>query len=591
FDAVLEELGGGEVKVKDLAAELNGMGGSAGVGELRDPVGKVKQGQVELIDLETPAEEVEFERDLAKRTGIDGLIFDLMYNDRPLEEAAEFFPKAKLSELERKVLGEMSEEDLVADWDDRTTVAATLRKIVGRRMHAKTPKAFLNFVVGCLVREAARTWLDDWSMITLLRGSPFAFLKDANDVLGAEVVDDTMLVRYKEGDSSVTRSKRVRSGTAALVSLQHAVSAALETCGNTHWATDIDFVALATELNLGFIIAGNTWAQTSAVAKGFESSETLSAVASWQRARENCQREIQEIIDRCKSEGTQFIDDSFNPLENESTVLYVDKKKPGYDCTVDKPHGWKRPADLYHWTKEGSVVAQDGAQWSDVKQGSIGDCFAVAAFAAMAACRKSFLRQALVAYDMEVGVYGVMFCEEMHFTYEILDTLFGVKESGTLAYARSPNCRDELWVSMIEKAYFKHMTCLEMCDGGTSAETVFSFLGGVWGVYPITDTDFSHPSRYWKKINTGLENGEIMSSGFHKPSKGKYAHGESGPDGQCGEHGAGMGLVEGHAYSVLRSGEVDGHKLICFRNPWAKREALIKTKRFHSRAFCCKQSC
>ena len=149
--------------------------------------------------------------------------------------------------------------DEVADWDDRTTVAAALRKIVGRRMRAKTPKAFLNFVAGCLVREAAGTWLDDWSMTTLLRGSPFAFLKDANDVLGAEVVDGAMLVRYKGGDSSVTRSKRVRSGAAALVSLQHAVSAALETCGNTHWATDVDVVALATELNLGFTIAGNTF--------------------------------------------------------------------------------------------------------------------------------------------------------------------------------------------------------------------------------------------------------------------------------------------------------------------------------------------
>ena len=149
--------------------------------------------------------------------------------------------------------------DEVADWDDRTTVAAALRKIVRRRMRAKTPKAFLNFVAGCLVREAAGTWLDDWSMTTLLRGSPFAFLKDANDVLGAEVVDGAMLVRYKGGDSSVTRSKRVRSGAAALVSLQHAVSAALETCGNTHWATDVDVVALATELNLGFTIAGNTF--------------------------------------------------------------------------------------------------------------------------------------------------------------------------------------------------------------------------------------------------------------------------------------------------------------------------------------------
>ena len=50
--------------------------------------------------------------------------------------------------------------DEVADWDDRITVAAALRKIVGRHMRAKTPKAFLKFVVGCLVREAARTWLD-----------------------------------------------------------------------------------------------------------------------------------------------------------------------------------------------------------------------------------------------------------------------------------------------------------------------------------------------------------------------------------------------------------------------------------------------
>ena len=50
------------------------------------------------------------------------------------------------------------------------------------------------------------TWLGDWSMTALLRGSPFAFLRGANaflrganDILGAEVVDGTMLVRYKRG--------------------------------------------------------------------------------------------------------------------------------------------------------------------------------------------------------------------------------------------------------------------------------------------------------------------------------------------------------------------------------------------------------
>ena len=87
-----------------------------------------------------------------------------------------------------------------------------------------------------------------------------------------------MLVRYKEGDSPVTRSKRVHSGAAALVWLQHAVSAALETCGNTHWATDV--VALATELNLGFMIAGNTWTQTSAVRGPGDTSKNVSTCNS-----------------------------------------------------------------------------------------------------------------------------------------------------------------------------------------------------------------------------------------------------------------------------------------------------------------------
>jgi hypothetical protein len=49
-----------------------------------------------------------------------------------------------------------------------------------------------------------------------------------------------------------------------------------------------------------------------------QSSEALSAVASWQRARENCQREVQEIIDQCKADGKKYEAPDFNPLENEN---------------------------------------------------------------------------------------------------------------------------------------------------------------------------------------------------------------------------------------------------------------------------------
>ena len=34
-------------------------------------------------------------------------------------------------------------------------------------------------------------------------------------------------------------------------------------------------------------------------------------------------------------------------------------------------------------------------------------------------------------------------------------------------------------MSILEKAFFKHMTCVQMCEGGDGAEAIFSFLGGI----------------------------------------------------------------------------------------------------------------
>lgn len=71
------------------------------------------------------------------------------------------------------------------------------------------------------------------------------------------------------------RSKRLRSGAAALLTLQRGVSASPKTCGNTHWAPGMNIVALATELNVAFIIAGNTWAHTPAIRGPGENEKCL----------------------------------------------------------------------------------------------------------------------------------------------------------------------------------------------------------------------------------------------------------------------------------------------------------------------------
>eukprot|EP00435_Cladocopium_sp_Y103_P021764 s3227_g5.t1 len=97
-------------------------------------------------------------------------------------------------------------------------------------------------------------------MLGKLRGSPFAFLNTVNEVMDVQkLAEDSLLVKFKEGESTVGRSKRIPAGVAALRKLQDDVALKLETCGNVHWATDVDIAALSEELNLSFIIAGNRW--------------------------------------------------------------------------------------------------------------------------------------------------------------------------------------------------------------------------------------------------------------------------------------------------------------------------------------------
>ena len=138
-------------------------------------------------------------------------------------------------------------------------------------------KAFVDFVAGCVAREKAGAWMDQWSMLALLRKSPFEFLATVNVVVDVQVLDDALQVRFQEGDSLVTRSKRIRAGVAALAKLQHEVALQLETCGNRHWATDVDIAALSDELNVSFIIAGNTWTNTQVATENIAAGKVLHA--------------------------------------------------------------------------------------------------------------------------------------------------------------------------------------------------------------------------------------------------------------------------------------------------------------------------
>merc|ERR1712224_310517 len=59
-----------------------------------------------------------------------------------------------------------------------------------------------------------------------------------------------------------------------------------------------------------------------------------------------CAKEVMDIVNKHKKAGTKFTDPEWDMTSSPNQVLYVDKRAPGWDCTVAVPAGYKRLCDI-----------------------------------------------------------------------------------------------------------------------------------------------------------------------------------------------------------------------------------------------------
>jgi hypothetical protein len=329
--------------------------------------------------------------------------------------------------------------------------------------------------------------------------------------------------------------------------------------------------------------------------KGFMDHPPVLCASGGQVAcKQLCVKRIQEIVAECTANGTQFTDPNFDLKAHANSCLYVDKEAPGYDCTVAPPAGYKRLTAIVKKAmasggggamgalggmfggmgakkKPGSkaskpMVFKGEIKAGDVVQGQIGTCFLLGAIGAMASHREKALHKIFIKYDVDVGVYGIRFCVNGEWTYVIVDDWMPVDYNGELMYAK---CKDpqEVWVPLLEKAFCKLHTCYEMCDGGEAPEALNCFFGGVTGKIQVKKTHRQNPKKFFKLLKHGRDKGWLLTTSF-VAQPGAKAEGA----GKCGEDMLPCGLVGGHAYSVLKIAEVNGHQLIQCRNPWGSGE-------------------
>jgi len=115
----------------------------------------------------------------------------------------------------------------------------------------------------------------------------------------------------------------------------------------------------------------------------------------------------------------------------------------------------------------------------------------------------------------------------------------------------------ELWVSLIEKAYMKLNGGYDF-PGSNSGIDMFALTGWIPEQFRTDDKDFDR-QRLWERMRSASRYGDCLLT---------VATGELAELG--GQEEEKIGLVRTHAYAVLQVREACGERLVQLKNPWAK---------------------
>ncbi|GLJ45014.1 hypothetical protein SUGI_0947480 [Cryptomeria japonica] len=249
---------------------------------------------------------------------------------------------------------------------------------------------------------------------------------------------------------------------------------------------------------------------------------------------------------------THFTDQDFPP---SSQSLFVDPENPTAKLQVVSE--WMRPSELVRENRRDlyPCLFMGAPNASDVCQGRLGDCWFLSAVAVLT--EASHMANLIITprYNDE-GVYTVRFCIQGEWVPVVVDDWIPCESRGKPAFATSRKV-NELWVSILEKAYAKLHGSYEALEGGFVQDALVDLTGGAGEEIDMRSA----------QAQIELASGKLWSQLLHFKQEGFFL-GAGSPSGSD-VHVSSSGIVQGHAYSLLQVREVDGHKLVQIRNPWA----------------------
>ncbi|THX70671.1 cysteine proteinase [Aureobasidium pullulans] len=300
-----------------------------------------------------------------------------------------------------------------------------------------------------------------------------------------------------------------------------------------------------------------------------------SPAASYEQAKKECQTKVQAIVAECKRLNQRYRDRQFEVelYQHDCIVPLVDDEG---NTNAIQPSGVKRvkiSKDIF----EKPTFNAEGACGDDVMQGSLGNCWFIAALVSVAA-KPGLMQRLCVARDEAVGVYGFVFFRDGIWIPEIVDDrlfihvsdgddLFVgkyVEERQTRSTFNNSNditklreslqkggealyfarCRDsqDTWLPLIEKAYAKAHGDYGSLHGGWVGEGTEDLTGGV--SINLAPSDIMDKARLWEQLMQVNETYLFAGGAFHYKEAGNFGK---------------------HAYAVLQAVEHKGLRLLKVR--------------------------
>jgi calpain len=209
---------------------------------------------------------------------------------------------------------------------------------------------------------------------------------------------------------------------------------------------------------------------------------------------------------------------------------------------------WKRPNEF----ATNPQLFVDEAHPGDIIQGRLGDCWLLGALSAVAT-RIDLIKKIVIAYHPECGFARFRFFKNGEWHVVTVDDRIPCVSAGSTWAPFASSCRDtnEMWVPLMEKAFAKLHGSYGSLIGGNTNEGFVDLTGGFSETFEVRKDDKS----LWKIISNSINQRWLLGCACTGGAKD-----------------TGMGILTGHAYTILRALKFQGEKLIQFRNPWGRKE-------------------